>query len=90
MKFEASSFKEQEETLEKSISKEQLKAKLYTIIAFSFVLIGACGFIYWFISGNNNDLDKFGDYVGGVVSSIWSLAGLIIIYVAFLGQKQQI
>lgn len=90
MKFETSSFKEQEETLEKSISKEQLKAKRYTILAFSFIIIGAGAFIYWFISGNNNDLDKFGDYVGGVVTSIWSLAGLIIIYVAFLGQKQQI
>ena len=66
------------------------KAKRYTILAFSFILIGTGAFIYWFISGNNNDLDKLGDYVGGVVTSIWSLAGLIIIYVAFLGQKQQI
>lgn len=90
MKFEESSFKEQEEILEKNISKEQVKATRYTILAFSFILIGASTFIYWFISGNNNDLDKLGDYVGGVVTSIWSLAGLIIIYVAFLGQKQQI
>ena len=90
MKFEESSFKEQEEILEKNITQEQVKATRYTILSFSFILIGAGTFIFWFISGNNNDLDKLGDYVGGVVTSIWSLAGLIIIYVAFLGQKQQI
>lgn len=90
MKFEESSFKEQEETLEKNISQEQVKATRYTILAFLSIVIGAGAFFYWFIIGNNNDLDKFGDYVGGVVTSIWSLAGLIIIYVAFLGQKQQI
>jgi hypothetical protein len=34
--------------------------------------------------------NEYGDFVGGVVASIWSLAGLMFIYVAFLGQKLQL
>jgi hypothetical protein len=54
------------------------------------ILVGLIAFVYWFINGNTDELNKFGEYVGGAVTAIWSLAGLIIIYVAFLGQKQQI
>lgn len=33
--------------------------------------------------------NEVGDFLGGTMVGIWSLAGLILIYVAFLGQKQQ-
>ena len=35
-------------------------------------------------------LNLLGDFMAGTVASIWSLAGLFFIYVAFLGQKQQL
>lgn len=33
--------------------------------------------------------NEVGDFLGGTMVGIWSLAGLVFIYVAFLGQKQQ-
>jgi hypothetical protein len=35
-------------------------------------------------------LNLLGDFMSGTVASVWSLAGLFFIYVAFLGQKQQL
>lgn len=90
MKIEDNSLKEQEKSLDLKISDEALKARRYTILAFCLILVGLLAFAYWFINGNTDELNKFGEYVGGAVTAIWSLAGLIIIYVAFLGQKQQI
>ena len=37
-----------------------------------------------------NDLGNFGSYLQGTTASFWSLAGLLIIFVAFLAQKQQL
>ncbi|HKP74856.1 MAG TPA: putative phage abortive infection protein [Longimicrobiaceae bacterium] len=36
------------------------------------------------------DLAAFGGFLSGAVTAIWSLAGLILIYVAFLGQRKAI
>ena len=36
------------------------------------------------------NLSALGSYLQGSVSSVWALAGLLFIYVAFLGQKQQL
>jgi len=36
------------------------------------------------------DLSSLGSYFQGSVGSLWALAGLMFIYVAFLGQKQQL
>lgn len=35
-------------------------------------------------------LNLLGDYMSGTVASVWSLSGLFFIYIAFLGQKQQL
>ena len=43
-----------------------------------------------FLYTGPQELHVFGDYSGGIVASFWSLAGLFIIYVAFLGQKKEI
>lgn len=53
------------------------------------VLVGAHG-IWQFYSGGEFKLAALGDYVGGSVASLWSLAGLFLIYIAFLGQKLQL
>ena len=36
------------------------------------------------------NLNLYGDYVGGTVASVWALSGVLFIYSAFLGQKQQL
>lgn len=35
---------------------------------------------------NFDKASELGDFLGGTVGSLWSLAGLIFVYVAFLGQ----
>jgi hypothetical protein len=68
----------------------------YTKWAWIFVwvgfLIGVIGLIFFIVSGSDNvySLNLLGDFYGGTVASLWSLAGLFFIYVAFLGQKQQL
>lgn len=60
----------------------------WVLISIGFI-IGLLGVLEHFL-GSDMQLNVIGDYTGGVVASMWSLAGLFIIFVAFLGQKQQI
>ena len=86
--------RETEITGELSILSEKIIT--YTNWAWAFVWIGAgaCIFSIIFFVIKNNDagfgLNLLGDFMAGTVGSIWSLAGLFFIYVAFLGQKQQL
>lgn len=68
----------------------------YTTWAWRFVWFGAIIGLFstiFFICKNTETgfgLNLLGDFMAGTVASIWSLAGLFFIYVAFLGQKQQL
>ncbi|NVK09437.1 MAG: hypothetical protein HWD89_10305 [Tenacibaculum sp.] len=82
--------------LEPKVSELDTKIDTYTKWAWGFVIFGfivaAFGVIcYLFpqIDGNLT-LNELGDYFAGTVASSWSLAGLFFIYVAFIGQKQQL
>lgn len=68
------------------------KIRWYTIFGWSLITIGGASFLIPIIPlfPTVVPLNEYGDFIGGVVSSIWSLAGLIFIYVAFLGQRQQL
>ncbi|GAL87246.1 hypothetical protein MYP_4476 [Sporocytophaga myxococcoides] len=72
------------------------KINLYTNWAWGFVWSGIVVSIFsilYFICKNSEEgfaLNLLGDFLGGSVASIWALAGLFFIYVAFLGQKQQL
>lgn len=87
-KLEADELKANQE-----ISNVEGKIKFYR--NFAWILLGL-GFIIGIIGflahhfGWDWNLNLLGDYVGGVVGSTWSLAGLFIIYVAFLGQRIQL
>lgn len=86
-------FESESETSKKQLS---LKIQLYTIIAWLLVAIGIVFFLFGFVDTfyfydqEIIELNHLGDYVGGVVASLWSLAGLLFIYIAFLGQREQI
>ncbi|HEY3932140.1 MAG TPA: putative phage abortive infection protein, partial [Verrucomicrobiae bacterium] len=63
-----------------------------TIAAFAFVI---AGFVAWHWVHQEdkpslNDWGNYGSYLQGTVASLWSLAGTLLIFVAFLAQKQQL
>jgi hypothetical protein len=66
---------------------------LFTWLVWIFIIIGvlsgAYG-VYTFSCQSDFKLNVLGDYLGGTVASLWSLAGLFLIYIAFLGQKLQL
>lgn len=78
------------------LSKLELKINIYTKWAWGFVwggmVIGVLSILYFICSNTENGfaLNLLGDFLGGSVASLWALAGLFFIYVAFLGQKQQL
>ena len=61
----------------------------FVIIGFIVAFFGIVCYIFPEINGSLT-LNELGDYFAGTVASSWSLAGLFFIYVAFLGQKQQL
>jgi hypothetical protein len=79
-----------------------LDAKIATLtkVAWSFVVAGiviaSTGVVLYITSTKPStpetsfSLNLLGDFLAGGVASVWSLAGLFFIYVAFLGQKQQL
>lgn len=83
----------EEKVVEKEIEDVEKKISFYMKLAWALIIIGSIigglGVLEHFL-GSDMQLNIIGDYTGGVVASTWSLAGLFIIYVAFLGQKQQI
>lgn len=82
--------------IESEIQQLLYQIKQYTTWAWRFVWIGAfiafVSIIFYLCKNNDNGfgLNLLGDFMSGTVASIWSLAGLFFIYVAFLGQKQQL
>jgi hypothetical protein len=58
----------------------------------SGILISIFSVIYFICINTETGfaLNLLGDFLGGSVASVWALAGLFFIYVAFLGQKQQL
>lgn len=73
-----------------------VKIKTFTNWAWIFVYAGLVlsvfALIYFLVTNTECGfaLNLLGDFLAGSVASIWSLAGLFFIYVAFLGQKQQL
>lgn len=88
------------ESDERLAIREQNKLKgqirLFTNFAWTFVIIGFCVVIiglYLYLQKppqGEYGLNLIGDFMAGTVASLWSLAGLFFIYVAFLGQRLQI
>ncbi len=92
--------KTKKKRIKSQVKKLKKDIKLYTGVAWFLVVLGLLilfiSTIYFFRIENlkepNNDfnLNELGDFLSGSVAAIWSLAGLLFVYVAFLGQKQQL
>jgi len=82
--------------IETTVNNLSTKIDTYTSWAWGFVIVGAVitlfGVIMYLCTNTESGygLNLLGDFMSGTVASIWSLAGLFFIYVAFLGQKQQL
>ncbi len=76
------------------IDKLNSKVKLFTIIAWGLIVLGIvvaiCAILYFFKFNSGSNLKPLDEFMSGSVAAVWSLAGLFFIYVAFLGQKQQL
>lgn len=79
--------------------KQQLSMKNFAfIIVLIGGIIGAIHIILFYTSGdlsfsNNIDPEKsgqFGDYIGGVVGSLWALAAFLLFYEALRTQKEEL
>lgn len=64
-------------------------AWIFVFLGFAIALFSSIIFLCQ-DAGNGFTLNLLGDFMAGTVASVWSLAGLFFIYVAFLGQKQQL
>lgn len=84
------------EASERELITLEQKVKTFTRWAWAFVWFGLAVAVFgtgaYFFTDNTNGfgLNLLGDFLAGSVASLWSLAGLFFIYVAFLGQKQQL
>lgn len=79
--------------MRKTLTERNSKILLW-IGVFLFVS-GIVVFIYREKIGFNTEVDatkvaQFGDFIGGVVGSLWSLAGVILFYVALTEQRKDI
>lgn len=65
---------------------------LFNILAWISVVFGLIILIVGldFLFADEKDFNEVGDFIGGVAGSLWALAGLFFIYIAFLGQKIEI
>ncbi|MBC8754876.1 hypothetical protein H2O64_09355 [Kordia sp. YSTF-M3] len=81
-----------EEGFDAEVTKTKKAIIIFKIFGWLFVALGFIVFIiglyYWILK--RDDFNEVGDFVGGVSGSLWALAGLFFIYIAFLGQKIEI
>ncbi len=81
--------------IEEEVSNIKTKTIKFSNWAWFLVFLGmipfAIGILLFFLSECQiTTLSELGDFLSGTSASIWSLAGLLFIYVAFLGQRQQL
>lgn len=70
-------------------------SKLLVYIGLGILLLGGLFFMYNELNSlsfnekiNSEKVAQFGDFIGGLVGALWSLAGFILIYLAFLKQSE--
>ncbi|ASK29715.1 hypothetical protein CEY12_06175 [Chryseobacterium sp. T16E-39] len=96
LETEYNKFKKDESRVKLNIEKVDSSIETYTAIAWCLVFIGIL-IVFWsfydFVINNTEagyTLNLYGDFLSGSVGSLWALAGILFLYIAFLGQQQQI
>jgi len=71
----------------------------WLVVAFLLIAFGLLAFAYGYVAFigrkpltnvDKADLAAFGNFLQGAVASVWSLAAFLFIYVAFLGQQEEL
>ncbi|MFZ1320005.1 MAG: putative phage abortive infection protein [Ignavibacteria bacterium] len=75
-----------EESIERRISRFWKFCIFLIVLGFAVGILG----IFIFEMNGKDEFEKFGNFSAGTVASIWSLAGIVLIYIAFLGQKLEL
>lgn len=74
----------------KKIKKRIKNLKIFSAFLFFFGLtIGIYGFYEYYINSISK-LNELGDFLAGTVGIIWALLSVVLIYIAFLAQNQQL
>lgn len=61
-----------------------------TVLAFALGVLGVIIYSWAVLDiGKAGTLSSLGDFIAGTVGPLWALAGVLLVYVAFLGQQQQ-
>ena len=87
---------ERENKIGTELSTLDAQIKKYIFWAWGFVIGGGIVSVFaiaWYLCRNAEKgfgINQLGDFMAGTVAALWSLAGLFFIYIAFLGQKQQL
>lgn len=80
-----------ERILERDDHSNSIKTRLFTYLAWLFVLLGLFPIVYGMLQLSDEPdglkLNEYGDFLAGTVASAWSLAGIFFIYVSLLGQR---
>ena len=72
--------------LEKWIRSLGIFCGILVVFGFAAAIVGS----FWFDFHSDRGLESFGNFAAGTVAAFWSLAGLVLIFIAFLGQKQEL
>ncbi len=78
---------------EDKLIKIEKSIRSYRAVAFACIVLGfLCIFVVFYENQFVGPMkwNEIGDYLGGTMVGLWSLAGLFFIYVAFLGQRLDI
>lgn len=79
--------------IDKPIEALNRKAKRVLTLATICGLVGLAVLIWSIFQFNfktDSGLPNFGQFVSGPVTALWSLTGLLLVYAAFIGQRQQL
>lgn len=80
----------QQELAEIEVKRYRKQAQWVLNISWGLIAFGvlvAVGGLFLFHPGQNHE---YAEFAGGTVGPIWGLASILLIYVAFIGQKQQL
>ncbi|MCG8330872.1 MAG: putative phage abortive infection protein [Chitinophagales bacterium] len=81
--------------IQKEIVQKEKQINTFRCFAWAIIAIGGLvlilGLLHYLGNSSNSNLklNELGDFLSGAVASLWALAGLFLIYVAFLGQQKQ-
>lgn len=80
----------QQEFAESEIEKHKKQAERVLKISWGLVACGVVIAVVGFFLFDVGQNQQYAEFFGGIVGPIWGLASILLIYVAFIGQKQQL